>query len=69
MDDFDRVPGLHQFFDYVTDTWIDSDSLFPKKLWNCYHFQGLHTNSGLEGWHHRLNSNIGTTNPSLYLVL
>ena len=37
--------------------------------WNYYCFQGLRTNNGLEGWHHRLNSNIGTTNPNLYLVL
>ena len=69
MDNFDRVPGVHQFVDYATDTWIDSDSLFPKKLWNYYCFQALHTNNGLEGWHHRFNSNIATTNPDLYLVL
>ena len=69
MDGFDRVPGVHQFFDYVTDTWIDSDSLFPKKLWNYYCFQGLRTNNELEGWHRRLNSNIGTTNHNWYLVL
>ena len=69
MDDFDRVPGVHQFFDYATDTWIDSDSLFPKKLWNYYCFQGLRTNNGLDRWHHRLNSNIGATNSNLYLVL
>ena len=49
MDDFDRVLGVHQFFDYVTDTWIDSDCLFPKKLWNYYCFQDLRTNIGLEG--------------------
>ena len=53
----------------VTDTWIDSDSLFPKKFWNYYFFQGLRTNNGLDGWHHRLNSNIGSTNSNLYLVL
>ena len=69
MDDFDPVPGVHQFFDYVAETWIDSDSLFPKRLWNYYCFQGLRTNNGLEGWDHRWNSNIGTTNPNLYLVL
>ena len=32
MDNFDHVLGVQKFFDYVTDTWIDSDSLFPKKL-------------------------------------
>ena len=69
MDDIDRVAGVHQFFDYVTDTWIDSDSLFPKKLWNYYCFQGLRTNNGLDGWHHSLNSNVGVINPNLYLVL
>ena len=44
-------------------------AFFPKKLWNYYCFQGLRTNDGLEGWHHKLNSDIGATNPNLYLVL
>ena len=61
--------GVHQFFDYVTNTRIDLDSLFPKKLWNYYCFQGLPTNNGLEGWHYRLNSTIDGANPILYLVL
>ena len=69
MDNFDHVLGVHQFFDYVTNTWIDSDSLFPKKLWSYYCFQGLRTNNGLEEWYHGLNSNIGATKPDLYLVL
>ena len=69
IDDFDRVPGTHQVFDYVAETWMDSDSLFSKKLWNYYCFQGLHTNNRLEEWHHRLNSNIDATNANLYLVL
>ena len=49
MDNFDRVPGVHQFFDHVTDTWIDSDSLFPNKLWDYCCFQDLRTNNGSEG--------------------
>ncbi|CAF3482734.1 unnamed protein product [Rotaria sp. Silwood2] len=69
MDNFDHIPDAHHFFDYVTDTWIDPDALFPKKLWNYYSFHGLRTNNGLEGWHHRLNSNVGATNPNLFLVL
>ena len=69
MDTFDHIQGVHAFFDYVTDTWVDHDSLFPRKQWNDYCFPGLRTNNGLEGWHHRLNANVGTTSPNLYLVL
>ena len=50
MDNFDHVAGVHQFYDYVTDTWIDYDSLFSRKLWNYYCFQGLRANNGLERW-------------------
>ncbi|CAF2057666.1 unnamed protein product [Rotaria magnacalcarata] len=31
-DAFDNLPGVQVFFDYVTDTWVDNDSLYPRKL-------------------------------------
>ena len=48
---------------------MDKDCLFPRVLGNYYSFDGLRTTNGLEGWHHRLNSNIGITNLHLYVVI
>ena len=69
MDKFDHIPRSEDFFNYYTDTWIEDDCLFPRHLWNYYNFNGPRTNNGLEGWHHRLNSNIATSNPNLYVVI
>ena len=43
--------------------------MFPRNLWSYYGFDGARTNNGrLEGWHHRLNTNLSTSNPNLYVV-
>ena len=69
MDKFNHVPNGERFFDYFTDTWLDDGCKFPRTLWNYYDFDGPRTTNGLEGWHHRLNANIGTTSPNLYVVI
>ena len=58
MDSFDHIPRSQEFFDYCTDTWIDNDGMFPRNLWNYCGFDGARSNNGLEGWHHRLNTNL-----------
>jgi hypothetical protein len=69
MDQFQHLPSSQDFFDYYTDTWIDESCLFPRRLWNYYDFNGVRTNNGLEGWHHRLNSNIATCTLNVYVVI
>ena len=69
MDNFDDITDVNEFFDYVTDNWVDYDALYPRKLWNYYRFNCLRTNNSIEGWHHKLNSNIASTNPNLCFVL
>ena len=69
MDKFDHIPYAQQFFVYFTDAWMDENCLFPRVLWNYYSFDSPRTTNGLEGWHHRLNSNIGVINPNLYVVI
>ncbi|CAF3303223.1 unnamed protein product [Rotaria socialis] len=69
MDKFEHIPRSQDFFDYYTDTWIDKGCLYPRQLWNYYNFNGPRTNNGLEGWHHRLNSNIATSTPNIYVVI
>ncbi|CAF1627912.1 unnamed protein product, partial [Didymodactylos carnosus] len=36
---------------------------------NYYDFPGARTNNSVEGWHHRLNSQIGVIHPNLYLFI
>jgi hypothetical protein len=31
-----RYPKLEDFTDYMLETWIDDDALFPSELWNHY---------------------------------
>jgi hypothetical protein len=69
MDQFEHLARSQDFFDYYTDTWIDEGCLFPRGLWNYYDFSGARTNNGLEGWHHRLNSNVATSTPNIYVVI
>ena len=69
MDSFDHIPRSQEFLDYCTDTWIDNDGMFPRNFWNYYGFDGARTNNGLEGWHHRLNTNLNTLDPNLYVVI
>ena len=69
MNSFDHVPRSQEFFDYCTDTWIDNDSRFSRNLRNYYGFDGARTNNGLEGRHHRLNTNLSTSNPNLYVLI
>ncbi|CAF3857569.1 unnamed protein product [Rotaria sordida] len=69
MDKFEHIPRSQDFFDYFTETWIKNGCLFPRCLWNYYKFNGARTNNGCEGWHHRLNSNINSSNPNLYQVI
>ena len=53
MDNFDDIPDVNEFFDYVTDNWVDYDALYPRKLWNYYRFNDLRTNNSIEGWHRK----------------
>ena len=69
MDKFENIERSEVFFDYFTDTWIDNKCPFPRNLWNYYQFKGARTTNGVEGWHHRLNSNIISPNPNLYKVI
>ena len=69
MNKFHHIPRSEDFFNYYTDTRIEDGCLFPRHLWNYYDFNGPRTNNGLEGWHHRLNSNIATSNPNLYVTI
>ncbi|CAF0841155.1 unnamed protein product [Didymodactylos carnosus] len=52
------IEHIEVFYDYVTSTWVDNDALFDLSLWNCFDFKSSRTNNSLEGWHHRLNTDL-----------
>ncbi|CAF1136308.1 unnamed protein product [Didymodactylos carnosus] len=70
MDDYSDIPNIVLFFDYITEIWIDnSEAMFEKQLWNYYNFDGARTTNSVEGWHHRLNSQVAVTNPNFYFFV
>ncbi|CAM4874402.1 unnamed protein product [Rotaria socialis] len=38
MDEYQDIDNIGEFYDYVTNTWIDNDRLFDYTLWQYYHF-------------------------------
>jgi hypothetical protein len=70
MDDYQDIENIDEFYNYVTNTWIDDDALFEFSLWNYYDFESLRTNNHVEGWHHRLNNDLNNINhPHFYLFI
>ncbi len=69
MDEYQDLGNVEEFFDYVISTWIDSDALFDRVLWNYYDFKSLRTNNHVEGWHHRLNNYLNIVHPHFYLSI
>jgi hypothetical protein len=69
MDEYQDLENVEEFFDYVTSTWIDSDALFDRVLWNYYDFKSLRTNNHVEGWHHRLNNDLNIVHPHFYIFI
>ena len=66
MNAYQHIENIEDFYCYVTNTWIDDDSLFDSVLWNYYDFKSLRTNNHVKGWYHRLNN---TVYPHLYLFI
>ncbi|CAF1106231.1 unnamed protein product [Rotaria sordida] len=70
MDEYQDIDNIDAFYDYLTNTWIDNDALFDYTLWNYYDFESLRTNNNLEGWHHRLNSDLNNVvHPHFYMFI
>ena len=53
---YQEIENVEDFYDYVTNTWIDDGALFDCVSLNYYDFKSLRTNNHIEGWHHRLHN-------------
>ena len=70
MDKYQDIERIDEFYDYLTNTWIDDDALFDMTLWNYYDFKSLRTNNHVEGWHHRRHTDLNNvTHPHFYVFL
>ena len=44
----------------MVETWVDSDALFPKKLWNHFKNPDERVNNNNESYNHRFNTKSGS---------
>lgn len=57
---------LEEFNDYFVEQWLENSAM--QDMWICYGERHRTTNA-VEGWHNRLNRNIGKINPHIYELI
>ncbi|XP_022164638.1 uncharacterized protein LOC111029781 [Myzus persicae] len=62
-------PKLDQFFDYVHDTYIMSDSIFPPKIWARFDKNIDRTTNCCESFHSKLNKEFTTAHPNIFYFM
>ena len=63
MNPFDHIPRSQESFDHCTDTWIDNNN-FKEIYGITLDVIGLELTTVLRE-HHRINTNLSTSNPNL----
>ena len=58
-----------QFADYLTDTYISNDAIFPAYLWAEAPSNKRRTTNGLEAFHMHLYKQFYTSHPSIFVLL
>ena len=70
MSDMPESPSFEKFANYVVDTYVDSDSLFPPELWAAEPSElEIRTTNGAESYHRHLNDQFNTSHPHIFLVI
>ena len=59
-------PLLEDLTTYFSSTWIQG--AYPLSMWSAYHLR-IRTNNHVEGWHSKLNTNIGRAHPNLHTLV
>ncbi|CAC5396059.1 unnamed protein product [Mytilus coruscus] len=60
-------PELKQLVRYVDNTWLCNTVWHPRN-WNIFQ-TSIRTNNDVEGWHTRINSDIGKANAAFYVLV
>ena len=63
------VHKMVEYCEYVWNTWIGSNALFPQEMWTRYNVPGPRTNNHLEGWHNSLKNTIRRHKPDIYTFI
>ena len=65
----EKYPLLQEFLEYMTTTWVDSDSFFDKALWNhWYSFD--RTNNNNEAYNRRLGVKLKADfHPNIWIFI
>ncbi|CAF1563135.1 unnamed protein product, partial [Didymodactylos carnosus] len=61
-------PAATTFNDYITDTYVDDDAIFPSFIWNVHDLiitDQPRTNNHVEGFHNRLKQHF-SVHPHIY---
>ena len=66
----EKYPQLENSNDYMTETWIDDDSLFSSSLWNHFNNAESRVNNNNEGYNSRFNAKTSNVpHPNISVVV
>lgn len=58
-----------KFADYLVDTYIGEDSMFPPEMWASASVETYLTTNACESFHAHFNSSFNSTHPNIYSVI
>ncbi|XP_056000778.1 uncharacterized protein LOC130048270 [Ostrea edulis] len=62
-----NTPALRELFQYVQDTWLDSD-VWGIRQWSVF-WLTVRTNNDVEGWHRRMIGRAGKAKLQFYVLV
>lgn len=58
-----------KFADYLVDTFIGEDAMFPPDMWTCASIDRCLTTNACESFHAHFNSSFNSTYSNIYAVI
>lgn len=58
---------LTLFADYLTDSYVSEDAIFPPELWAVQSASSAHTTNACESFHSHLKKNFNSAHPSIFI--
>ena len=69
MPDAHPTPAIQEFCDYMLDTYISEDALFPPELWaEAPSLESVRTTNGAEAFHRHIKQTVGNAHPNVYIL-
>ncbi|GFS16582.1 hypothetical protein ElyMa_004959900 [Elysia marginata] len=66
MPDVPEDPKCQEFAEYVFQTFVSPESVFPPKLWTQKPSQEIRTTNAAEAFHRHLNENFASKHPNIF---